>query len=85
MLREKLIVDPSLVKRIPLNTCTVDELGRILISIGRWPKRLLHIAIARTVRGYGCNLNCILMTDSIQVRLAPYLLIEIEQVIPRPV
>ncbi|MGB3869313.1 MAG: helix-hairpin-helix domain-containing protein [Flavobacteriales bacterium] len=77
MLREKLIVDPSLVKRIPLNTCTVDELG---------PHPYINWKVAKALIAYrdlhgpfadmAAISNCILMTDSIQVRLAPYLLIE---------
>ncbi len=76
-LREKLTVDPALMKRIPLNSCTVEELG---------PHPYIDWKVARALIAYrdqhgpfadvAAITNCVLVTDSIRQRLSPYLTVE---------
>lgn len=76
-LRGKLTVDASLVRRIPLNACTVEELG---------PHPYAGWKLARALIAYrehhgpfadvAAITNCVLVTDSIRDRLAPYLIAE---------
>jgi DNA uptake protein ComE-like DNA-binding protein len=76
-LREKLTVDPTLMKQIPLNSCTVEELG---------PHPYIGWKVARALLAYrdqhgpfadvAAISNCVLVTDSIRERLSPYLTVE---------
>ncbi len=76
-LKEKLTVDPALMRRIHLNSCTVEELA---------PHPYIDWKVAKALIAYrdhhgpfadvAAITNCALVTDSIHQRLAPYLTLE---------
>lgn len=76
-LREKFILDTTLVRRIPVNACTVEDLGPH--PYAGWKLARAMIAY-RDHHGPYANVaaisNCLLVTDSIRDRLAPYLTAE---------
>lgn len=76
-IKTKLIVDPALVKYIPLNTCTVEELAPHPYAGWKVAKALIAY---RDHHGPFPNVaaisNCVLVTDSIRERLSPYLTME---------
>ncbi len=76
-IKVKLIVDPSLMKRINLNRCTVEDLGPHPYCGWKVAKALIAY---RDHHGPFPNVaaisNCVLVTDSIRERLSPYLTVE---------
>jgi competence ComEA-like helix-hairpin-helix protein len=76
-LNAKLTVDPDAVLRVPLNTCTVEELGRHPYMGWKVARALVayrqqHGPFKRVEDITGC----VLVTDSIRDRMAPYLTVE---------
>lgn len=76
-LKEKLTVDPALMRRIHLNSCTVEELA---------PHPYIDWKVAKALIAYrdhhgpfadvAAITNCALVTDSIRNRLGPYLTVD---------
>lgn len=76
-LREKLTVDPALVKKLPLNTCAVEDLGPHPYAGWKLAKALIayrdhHGPFPEVAAISGCAL----VTDSIRRWLAPYLTVD---------
>ncbi|HQV38974.1 MAG: helix-hairpin-helix domain-containing protein [Flavobacteriales bacterium] len=73
-IKPKLTLDPALVKYFPLNTCTAEDLG---------PHPYCGWKVAKALIAYrdhhgpfpdvAAISNCVLVTDSIRMRLSPYL------------
>lgn len=76
-IRGKLTADPLLIKRINLNSCTEEELGPHPYCGWKLAKALIAY---RKQHGPYANVaaisNCVLVTDSIRARLAPYLTVD---------
>ncbi|HRO39879.1 MAG TPA: helix-hairpin-helix domain-containing protein [Flavobacteriales bacterium] len=75
-LRAKLAVDAGLVRRIPLNSCTVEELGSHPYMGWKVAKALIayrqqHGPFTRVEH----ITDCVLVTDSIRLRMTPYLIV----------
>lgn len=76
-LRSKLLVDTSAIRRIPLNTCTVEELGRHPYM--DWKVARILIAY-RDQHGPFARVqditHCVVVTDSLLRRMQPYLTVQ---------
>lgn len=76
-LKQLLTVDGAQVRRIPINTCTVEELAQHPYLGWKLAKPLIAY---RTQHGPFTELagikGCVLITDSLYQRLAPYLMLE---------
>ena len=76
-LRNQLSIDPDQLRRIPLNTCTVEQLGPHPYVGWKVAKALVAY---RNQHGPFKNVadiaGCALVTDSIRARIAPYLSVD---------
>lgn len=76
-LAPRLAVDPAQVRRIPLNTCTADDLARHPYMNWKVAKALVAY---RQQHGPFKQVDdisrCALVTDSIRLRMAPYLTVD---------
>lgn len=73
----KLHVEPAGIRRIPLNTCTVEELGRHPYMGWKVAKALIAYRDQHgSFRQVGDISRCVLVTDSIIGRMTPYLTVE---------
>lgn len=73
-LKDRLVVDHQMVRRIDLNTCTVEELAKHPYMDWKVAKALVayrgHHGPFKNVADIA---GCILVTDSIRLRISPYL------------
>lgn len=76
-IRPKLELDPAAVVLLPINTCTVDELGRHPYMNWKVAKALIAYRQQhgpfRTVDDIS---DCVLVTDSLKERMRPYLSVD---------
>lgn len=76
-LKQLLVIDPDAVAKIPINTCTVEDLGPHPYAGWKLARALVAYRQQhgpfRDVQAIG---GCALVTDSIRARLAPYLTVE---------
>lgn len=76
-IKAKLTLDPALVRYLPLNTCTVEDLGPHPYAGWKVAKALIAY---RNQHGpfpdVAAISNCVLVTDSIRTRLSPYLTVD---------
>lgn len=73
-IRRMLVLDPASVHRLPINTCTAEEMGRHPYVGWKLAKVLVNY---RTAHGPFADLQaikgCVLVNDSLLQRLAPYI------------
>jgi DNA uptake protein ComE-like DNA-binding protein len=73
-IRERLVVDTLLVRRIPVNTATVEQLARH--PYGNWQVARALVAYRGQhgpFRDVAAIKGCALVSDSVFLKLAPYL------------